>query len=142
VVPGTVGQNGFFFNDVVGFSIDSATGALSQIPDTQFLPIDDILGPAIVTSGSFIYVNGEQGATAFSLAPGTGKLTQVGGSPFPPGTTDGGMTVSRDGKFLYEAVYPWGIVVFGVNPSTGTITPIGSPVSTVNESFSLIFFQR
>jgi 6-phosphogluconolactonase len=123
---------------VYGLSIDAATGALIAISNPPiFQPGNNLSSYAIAVSGSLLYVSNDQGVIAFSITPVTGVLTQVNRSPFPPGTASGGIVISPDGKFLYQAVNTYGngfgifdtanmIDFFSLDLGTGAATSVGS----------------
>jgi DNA-binding beta-propeller fold protein YncE len=74
-------------------------------------------------------VSDPQGVHAFNFAPVGGALTEVSGSPFPPGTASGGFAVTADGKFLYEASASSNTIdVFAIDEATGALSPLGNPV--------------
>jgi 6-phosphogluconolactonase (cycloisomerase 2 family) len=133
-----VAYDGFqCFQTVLSFSIDAASGALNLVGSA--LQFGENCQPppfAITTSGNFVYVSDNPGVDdpggvhALSLAPATGALTEVSGSPFPPGTNYGGLVVTADGKFLYQASASTNTInVFAIDPTTGALSPVGSPVA-------------
>ena len=134
---------------VFGFSIDAATGALNGISDpSYFYPGNNLSLYAIAVSGSFVYASNDQGVIAFSIAPGTGVLTQVNGSPYPPGTASGGIVISPDGKCLFQAVNTYGMLdtgniidAFTLDPSTGAASSSDS-VTTPTGPFILNIATR
>src|ERR1019366_6027612 len=73
--------------------------------------------------------------SAFSIDPGTGALTPVGGSPFSAGINPASMVVDPTGHFAYASptTYTTGylgyatILGFSINSSTGALTPFSSP---------------
>ena len=126
-------------NYVLGFSIDTASGGLTPIAGSPSFPT--LLSPlAIASSGSFLFARSSQGIAVFSIAPNTGMLTEVAGSPFPAGSAFDGMAASADGKFLYEAG-PNGIGVFAINPATGAVSSIGNPVSAPGRPLALTIYR-
>src|SRR5262245_57876697 len=66
--------------------------------------------------------------SAFTIGT-SGALVQVAGSPFPVGTTPGGIAVSTDGTLAYVANQGSNTVsAFSVNTATGVPTAVsGSP---------------
>jgi DNA-binding beta-propeller fold protein YncE len=72
--------------------------------------------------------------SGFSVDPGTGKATEVPGSPFPSGTGPISITHSPDGRFVYEVINnqdlggpcggPGELISFGVDPRTGALSQI------------------
>jgi 6-phosphogluconolactonase (cycloisomerase 2 family) len=121
-------------NNVSGYSVDPATGAMSLI---EGVPAQ---GPflhslAVDPKGRFLYVSNRESVnpgriSAFSINPGNGTLTPVPGSPFPTGvfpTGDFGM--DPDGKFLYVAcLFSLNLWAYAINGTTGALTVApGSP---------------
>jgi 6-phosphogluconolactonase (cycloisomerase 2 family) len=133
-----VAHDGFHvFQTVWTLSIDAASGALTTVGSSRQFGegTTGLADFAIATSGPSIYVSvpsglsDPEGVYAFSFAPATGALTEVKGSPFPPGTASGGLAVTADGKFLYEASASSNTInVFAIDPVTGALSPVGSPV--------------
>jgi len=125
------------FQTVWTLSIDAASGAPTAVGSSRQFGE----GPAgladfaIATSGTFVYVsvpsglNDTEGVYALRLAPATGVLTEINGSPFLPGTASGGLAVTADGKFLYQASASTNTIsVFAIDPTTGALSPVGKPV--------------
>lgn len=81
-------------NTISGFTIDSSTGALTQLSSSPFAITNGSTSPNTIVvdpSGKYLYVtsglyNGNQGGvTEFSIDLTTGNLTQVGTTPFSMG---------------------------------------------------------
>jgi 6-phosphogluconolactonase (cycloisomerase 2 family) len=72
-------------DEIFGYIVDSATGALTQVIDSPFdagsSPREIAFGP----EGKFAYVVNSVSAnvSAYAIDPATGVLTPLGGSPFP-----------------------------------------------------------
>src|SRR5215470_4651771 len=97
-------------NEIAGFSVDSATGALRPLPNSPF-PGQPAIGGggvnalALHPSDNFLYATGSfQGITGYSV-DSTGNLTQLPGSPFAPGGAfpNSTLVVHPSGNFLYMA---------------------------------------
>jgi 6-phosphogluconolactonase len=121
-------------NEVVGFVIDSTTGALTSVPGSPFpagmQPEQVVIDP----SGHFLYVSDFSGGaiSGFTVDSSTGALTTITGSPFFAGGDDpDGMVVHPSGKFLYcTNTYGNNIEAFTIDQTTGELTAIpGSPFS-------------
>lgn len=140
-----VAYDGFqFFQAIWSLKIDTASGSLTAVSQSgQFGALEVGLADfAIATSGSFVYVSDPGGVHAFGLAPATGVLTEVSGSPFPPGTDSGGLVVTADGKFLYEASASSNAInVFKIDPRTGVLSPIGKPVPAATGPLILTLYK-
>jgi YVTN family beta-propeller protein len=99
--------------DVSGYTIDSTTGALTQITGSNpspFTVAPNGSGPfsvAVDPSGKFVYVanNFSNNVSGFTIDPGTGALMPIAGSPFSdpalfnPQPTS--VAVDPSGKFVY-----------------------------------------
>ncbi|WP_239185839.1 IPTL-CTERM sorting domain-containing protein [Candidatus Nitrotoga sp. HW29] len=96
--------------------------------------------PASVTvspNGAFAFVanKGSDTISAYSIAPGTGALTPVAGSPFIAGPSPYSVTVSPNGAFIYVAnsnsMGSDGVSAYSIAANTGVLTPVaGSPFAT------------
>jgi len=131
------------------FSIDSSSGALTQVPNSPFgiglQPVNMQLTP----SGNYLYVTatggqvgGDGSIVAFSASAGVltnlGTVSSVGSNP-------NGLAVDPSGSNLYVAnTGSSSIAIFEIS-STGTppgsLTPFGSPIATTPSisPVSLIF---
>ena len=71
-------------NAIFGLSIDSDTGALTNIPGATFAAPALSLSVAIDPGAQFVYVglSENQGVKAFRMDQQTGALTEITGSPF------------------------------------------------------------
>lgn len=128
------GFNGGTQGGIFAFKIDRSSGGLGQAI-ASYLTTQPFFADVVDNSGKFLYVLGGQGVLAFSIAPGTGTLTQISGSPFttPTPTSIGFsqpatvMAVDQTNSFLYVSTSQ-GIAAFTINQSTGQLMPIaGSP---------------
>lgn len=111
---------------IAGFSIDASTGALTLMPDSPFPAGNDPI--ALVTAGNFLYVSNALDGTisGYRINPTTGALTQLSGSPFAiPG---GALATDPSGSYLYTTGFG-GLQAFSLNPQTGALTAIGSPIA-------------
>jgi 6-phosphogluconolactonase len=117
------------------FSINSSSGALTQVQGSPFLigllPLNMKLSP----SGGFLYVSGAGSpgvVEAFSL--NGGKLSLVAGSPFNAGTNPYGLAIDPSGAHLYAANFSDNSISEFTIGSDGALTAMsGSPLG---ESFS------
>jgi hypothetical protein len=147
---------------IAGFSVDSASGALSVLPggpvwDPCFnpevpngpYPTQVVLDPA----GKFLYAAIEGGFQpaycplysfpGYSIDPASGAMTQITGSPFGAGENPVSVAVEASGRFLFVAnvggisisggAASTGVSVYSVNPDTGVPTEVaGSPFPTAD----------
>jgi 6-phosphogluconolactonase (cycloisomerase 2 family) len=118
--------------NLLGFAIDSTSGALSSVPASPFLGAGSLWATAIDPSGRFVDVPGPFGVFAFAVDPTTGTLTQVSGSPFPAAIAIS-VTLHPTGKFAYVVDNSCGlppdgtVTAFTVDGSSGAFTQIGPP---------------
>jgi len=130
--PGTVTQ----------FSYNGTTGAVTQ--GTSYPVGNTPYGVTIDPTGSFLYVsNSDNHVYGFTVAPTTGLLTAITGSPFPNGATGTvakptGVAVDPSSQYLYattgDAATTNGgsVAVFKITAATGVLTPVGTPVLAVD----------
>ena len=113
------------------YSINSGTGALSEVAGSPFYAN---LGPTamvITPSGKFVYATNPLGyVSAFSFSGGV--LTQVAGSPFASGLGVSALTVDASEKYVYAANTGANTISgFAINSTSGALTPLqGSPYSS------------
>jgi 6-phosphogluconolactonase (cycloisomerase 2 family) len=130
---------------ILGYTINSSTGALTPIAGSPFpgsAAIDAVVDP----TGKFLYAsnNGDAMGTisAYSIDPASGALTLIAGSPFVtqsnfPGPA--GFAFGGGGKFLYVGMSGTAnanhvISGFAVDPTTGALTQLAaSPFSAGND---------
>jgi len=130
-----------FSSNVIGFSIDSATGELTELGtvEARSLPVSILAHPA----GRFIYVTNtwERGLSAFRVDPVTGALTFLGATD-PEGAWPPQVAVERSGRFLYltknyghDSVpfpppqVPQEITTYRIDTETGGLTLAGTLVT-------------
>src|SRR5205085_5276504 len=86
------------------FSINAATGALTQISGSPFTAGANPNSVAVDPSGEFAYVanSASTSISGYTITPSTGALTAIAGSPFsaPVGSLPRAVTVHPNGKFL------------------------------------------
>jgi 6-phosphogluconolactonase (cycloisomerase 2 family) len=129
--PGTVTQ----------FSYDGTTGAVTQL--SSYNVGTTPWGVTIDPTGQFLYVsNSDNNVYGFKVAPTTGVLTTIAGSPFANGAAGAvakptGAAVDPSSQYLYattgDAATTNGgsVAVFSINQTTGALTP-GTPVLAVD----------
>jgi|ERR1017187_801374 6-phosphogluconolactonase (cycloisomerase 2 family) len=138
-------QSGF---GVVGFTIDSTSGALTPIPGAPFSTENSPSDVAIDPTGTFLYVSTlnddavlpGHNIWAFTIDTQTGALAPIFGSPFA--TIANGqpaqLQVDPSGQFLYVALSNSNcIAAFTIDSATGALTPVtGSPFPTASTEFT------
>ena len=127
---------------LAGFSIDSATGALSAVPGSPvstMISISTLTNMAIDPTGKFLYASYGSatnsfagGLAAFSIDSSTGALTALPGSPFSVGGRPTSVAIDASGKFLIVSVVPEAVGncldVLSIDPGTGALALVpGSP---------------
>jgi 6-phosphogluconolactonase (cycloisomerase 2 family) len=138
-------------NTVSVFSIDSTSGALSEVGN----PVNVGYNPVFLTlspSGKFLYVaNGAAGTISGFAVSSSGGLTQVPGSPFVlssggPGTQGPGpnwIVLDPTEKYLYVAnLLSSNVGAYNVNSTTGTLTEIPGQPFTAGTSPSSLAFDK
>ncbi len=123
------------FDGVSEFTINSTTGALTELPTSPVAnPAHQGLGVRVAPNGKHLYVNaptqfGQSFIVAYTINPTTGKLTRVNGSPFAVPGQPNFMDIDVTGHFLYTA-NGGTISGFHINTTTGVLTRVpGSPYS-------------
>lgn len=127
---GNVAPAGLF-----AYVIDRSNGNLSVAPGSPYLTNTPVYSDVVDQQGKFLYAFGSGGVYVFSIAAGTGTLTEIAGSPFPAAAVGNGgfprpatlMAVDQMNKFLYVSTSA-GIFAYTIDQTTGGLTPIsGSP---------------
>jgi len=106
-------------NRVAAFSVDSETGALTDVPGSPFLAGNAPSFFAIAKN--FLYVvNAADGTiSGYRINPGSGALKPVPGSPF--GSGGGTLAIDPSEKYLYLGTFK-GIQGYNINSTTGALT--------------------
>ena len=124
-------------NSISGYTIDPASGALTQLPGSPFAGGSDPFAIQFTPDAKFAYIANYLGnaVSGYSLNGTNGELTPIAGSPFP--TEDGApvtLAIAPSGKFLYTVnlnnnLDLNGISGFSINGETGELTQVpGSPL--------------
>jgi 6-phosphogluconolactonase (cycloisomerase 2 family) len=102
------------------YAAEFATGGNPEVvaidPTDQFLYVTDVVKSTVV---------------AFNIAPTTGVLSPMAGSPFTVGGGPWGEAIDPSGQFLYTTnSYDGTISMFTINGTTGALTAVpGSPLA-------------
>jgi 6-phosphogluconolactonase (cycloisomerase 2 family) len=119
-----------FTGFIYGFSVDSATGVLSLIPNSPLAS-----GPnsqlVVDPTGKFLYASNDNDPNdsilAFTIDPSSGMLTPVANSPFaipgPTGGTSEPYGLVDTGSFVYTALLNQ-VAAFSADSATGALTPV------------------
>lgn len=129
---------------VHSYSVNSSSGALTEVPGSPFNAGLTPIQLAVDPSGRFVYVANSQSddITAFSVDASTGTLTPLPGSPFPIGTQPSGqqpiaLAIDPTGRFLYVStdtniggeVPDYNVYEYTIDSLAGVLTAAaGSPV--------------
>jgi len=120
---------------IAGFSVSTATGALSPVPGSPLSSVSAANVQAVDPTGKFLYVVYEGGVAAYSIDAASGELTAVPGSALGVDGVPNSAAIDASGKFLIVSTSPPPggapgncLAVLSIDPSTGTVTPVpGSP---------------
>jgi len=118
---------------ILGWSIDSASGALTAVPNTPVVQGSTTVNVAFSKTGKFVYSSGGLGGGihAFVLDQASGNLTPLSGSPFFSGSTLSSLVTDPTGTWLFAvAEEQKSVVAFRLDMTTGSITSSGSPAPT------------
>jgi 6-phosphogluconolactonase (cycloisomerase 2 family) len=121
------------------YSIDQNSGALRKtLAGSNAPPVGAF--SAASSEGRFLFNAGNGLVEVFSIAPRTGQLTAVAGTPISASGSGGPMAITRDGKFLYVANQTEGTVsVFAIS-AAGNLAPVAGapfPIDTLAEDIVL-----
>jgi 6-phosphogluconolactonase len=126
-------------SQIYGFSINSASGALTALAGSPFkLPSGRIPEALAATPNNmFLYAaDAAGGVDAFQVNATTGALSPLSGSPFGSGDSSS-VAVDPSGQFLYASDYSNGQILAFTIGSAGTLTPIpGSPFALPGQGSS------
>jgi len=148
----TKGKFAFVANELnstaTAFSFDAKKGSLKEIAAASTLPSgfagrNDVAEIAVHPNGKFLYVSnrGNDSIAIFSIDPGKGTLTPIGGTP-TGGKEPRHFTFDPSGKFLLaENQLSDTIVLFRVDAATGQLTPTGDSVS-VPSPVDMVFLPQ
>ena len=125
---------------VLGYAIDSTTGALSAVPGSPFAAGLSPLALALTPSNKFLYVTnyGSGTISAYTVDGTTGALTPVSGSPFATRVAARSVAIDPSGKFVYVGCDSSGtdLWAYAIDQTTGALTPVpGSPYYTAPISY-------
>jgi len=130
-------------NSVSVFSLNSGTGALTEVSGSPFATGNLPNPVAIDPSGKFVFV-GNTGAGSLSAytIDSAGGLTPVTGTPIQLAANSQPSSIAVDpaGRFVYVSIVPQQVAGFALDPTTGALTPItGSPFSVGAVTRDMVF---
>lgn len=138
-----------------GFTIDSATGALTQIAGSPFLGAGNCFNNFNTNSiqlqvdplGRFLYglSVSNQIISAYAINAATGALTPVPGSPFTTmGTSAIGITEEPSGKFIYVSAISSGgngiVDEFSIDQTSGALVRLAGAPFPLPGAFPFVFY--
>jgi 6-phosphogluconolactonase (cycloisomerase 2 family) len=109
------------------YSIDQSRGGLTKTSaNSNAPPVGSFVNAS--ADGRLLFNAGKGLVEVFSIAPQTGELTAVPGTPTSTAGSGGPIAVTTDGKFLYAANQNEGTVMVFAIAANGALTPVrGSP---------------
>jgi DNA-binding beta-propeller fold protein YncE len=121
---------------VSAYTIDSTTGALTQLGNSPFLAGRAPVSVAVDPSGKFAYVANEcvssndcssGTVSAYTIDSTTGALTQLSNSPFAAGAVPFSVAVDPSGKFAYVAnSHSNNVSAYTINSTTGALSQLST----------------
>ncbi len=121
--------------NVLAFTIDGSTGALSAVAGSPFATIPGYVGNTqpgqivVDSTGNFVYtvLTATNQIAAFKITSPSGALTAVTGAPFPAGNRP--IALATVNIFLYVSNASDGTISgYTIDPTTGALTALaGSP---------------
>jgi 6-phosphogluconolactonase (cycloisomerase 2 family) len=126
-------------SSVFVYSVNSTTGALTEIQADRVPTGISPTGVALTADGKFAYVLNLSSISAFSVNPSSGALTAIAGSPFPVPVVPGGgnnplqtLIFNPNGKSLYVkndgGTGIGSLAAFSIDSTTGALALLsGSP---------------
>ena len=130
--------------DISVYSIDSSSGALSEVAGSPFPANNDPTQMVFKRDGQFLYVTNPNIGMVSAFAFSSGVLTPVQGSPVFSGAGAISAAVDTSDRFLYVTnpsannLPPYNETIgnisgFNIDQTTGALTPmLGSPFAPLN----------
>ncbi len=128
-------------NNISVFSIDSSTGALTQLANSPFAVGLPPLNMQVTPSGSFLYVttSGQSGGFIFGFSVNAGVLTSLGSPTSSIGENPNGLAIDPSGTHLYTAnTAPNTISIFSIGSSGALSLVPGAPLNLPQNDISPI----
>lgn len=114
-------------NNVSGYMINLATGALVAATDLPFAAGTNPTAVAVSPNGAFAFVanSGSSNVSAYTINATTGALTAVAGGAVAAGTTPTAAAVSTNSSFLYVVNQGSNNVsAYAIDAGTGVLTAL------------------
>jgi 6-phosphogluconolactonase (cycloisomerase 2 family) len=119
--------------DVLAFSANSGSGALTAVSGSPFPGQPAAFAVAVDPSSRFVYVananSTSNNISGYTINSATGALTAMSGSPFQADNDTRALVIDPTGKFLYAAnASSNDVSAYSINATSGVLTQItGSP---------------
>jgi 6-phosphogluconolactonase (cycloisomerase 2 family) len=124
-------------NNVLAYSVDYASGALTPVPGEPFAAGDSTNAIAVTPGNHFLYATnagttggpGSNTISAYTIDSGSGALTAIAGSPFATVAAPYAIAVEPGGHYAYVANFHNNTIsAYSISGGTGALTPItGGP---------------
>jgi 6-phosphogluconolactonase (cycloisomerase 2 family) len=119
------------FMGITGYSIDTTSGALSQLSGSPFVPTGTFFNTelAVHPSGNFLYMADldADGVRVFPVASDGSVGAEIAGSPFASGAAPRDIALDPSGKFVFVPNEgDLNVTAFAINASTGALTLVGN----------------
>jgi 6-phosphogluconolactonase (cycloisomerase 2 family) len=112
-------------NSVSAFTIDLASGALTEVAGSPFAAGTGPNSLTVDQSSKFVFVTNASGNNVSAYTIGsTGALTPVAGSPFAAGSSPNSVKVDPTGKFAYVVnlgTPSQSISEYAIDPASGRL---------------------
>lgn len=113
---------------VIAYRLDSAAGTLTQVG----LPVPSGV-VAVHPGGNFVYMESSTAISIYRVDAASGALIPAGASA--PPADPGPFAFDPSGKFAYMGA--GSIQAYSVDPLTGALTPVGTPVARSRSALSI-----
>jgi len=130
-----------FFMGITGYTVDTASGDLTELSGSPFIPAGTFFNSTLVVhpSGKFLYMADfdVDGVRVFPITSDGSLGAEIAGSPFLSGTGARDIALDPNGKFAYVINDgDTNVTAFSVNATSGELTLVGS-VDTGVSPFAL-----
>ena len=149
-----IDQDGNTYNNLLAFSRDYASGAITPIGSTSVGPgqtsstgyLSGVLASAVAVAptGNFLYVadKNSNNIIGYSMT-GNGIPTPITSGPYPTGSQPVALTIDPRGKFLYAANYNSNSVTsYVINPGIGSLTATASGTQTTGSGPTCVAIEN
>lgn len=121
----------YYGNSVSGYSVNPATGALTEVPSSPFSAGTNPIYLSLDRQCRYMYApnNSSSNISSYVVDQNTGSLTELPGSPYSIGQYPNYSATDGSSRFLYVANQGQNTISgFTINGDSGSLTPIaGSP---------------